>query len=137
MKNLTEAQRYAQAREMLLSNGRPIYAGTFLHHAAQLYPERLAIIFKEERYTYAQLGRWAQQCAYQFRAQGLKPKKSVLICLHNCPAYYAAYFGAWHSGAIVAPLNTFLGPIETKHIVDDAQPTIIVTESSRIQQFKD
>lgn len=61
----------------------------------------------------------------------------MLICLQNCPAYYASYFGAWQIGAVVAPLNTFLGPLESQHIVADAQPQIIVTEAARVQQFRD
>jgi long-chain acyl-CoA synthetase len=131
-----EIDRYAQIQKILAPQGKPLYVGTFLHRAAQLYGERCALIFKEKCYTYAQLSRWANQCAAQFRKQGLTQRKTVLISLHNCPAYYAAYFGTWQSGGIVAPLNTFLGSAETKHIIEDANPAIIVTEGNRVQQFR-
>ncbi len=133
----TEAQRYTEITQLMHTDGTPLYPGSLLRRAATLYGSRTALIFKEVQYTYAKLGTWADQCTSQFRTYGLKAHDRVLICLQNCPAYYAAYFGAWQSGAVVAPLNTFLGPSETKHIVDDAKPTIIVTEESRIQQFKD
>jgi long-chain acyl-CoA synthetase len=132
-----ETDRYAQIQTILEPDGKPLYVGTFLQRATQLYGDRCALIFKEQCYTYAQLSRWANQCAFQFRQRGLTPRNTVLISLHNCPAYYAAYFGTWQSGGIVAPLNTFLGPAETKHIINDAQPALIVTEGNRVQQFKD
>lgn len=133
----TEAQRYAEITKLMHAQGKPLYPGSMLRRAAKLYGMRTAIIFKEKRYTYTTLSKWADQCTSQFLSYGLQAGDRVLICLQNCPAYYAAYFGAWQRGAIVAPLNTFLGPSETKHILDDAKPTIIITEENRLQQFKD
>lgn len=132
-----EAKRYASIKQNMTVDGKQIYAGTLLYRAAQLYGPRTALMFKNEQYTYTDLSNWANQCAQYLRAQGLRPTGRIIICLQNCPAYYAAYFGAWQSGAVVAPLNTFLGPVELKHIIDDAKPTIIVTETNRVQQFKD
>lgn len=133
----SEMMRYAQIQNAMSTQGKQLYAGALLHRAAQLYSIRTALIFKNERYTYATLAVWANRCAYQLRKQGITLKSRVIICLQNCPAYYAAYFGAWQSGAVVAPLNTFLGPLELQHIVDDAKPTVIITENNRVQQFKD
>lgn len=132
-----EEKRYAQIQQEIAADGKLLYAGTLLHRAAQLYGSRTALLFKNEQYTYAALSTWANKCAYHLRTHNVRPRDRVLICLHNCPAYYAAYFGAWQSGAVVAPLNTFLGPVELKHIIDDAKPTVIVTEANRAQQFKD
>ncbi len=135
--NQPETVRYAQIHNAMSAQGKQLYAGALLHRAAGLYGTRTALIFKTERYTYAALALWANRCAYQLRKHGITLKSRVIICLQNCPAYYAVYFGAWQSGAVVAPLNTFLGPLELKHIVDDAQPSVIITESSRVQQFKE
>ena len=56
-----EIDRYTQIQKILAPGGKPLYVGTFLHRAAQLYGERCALIFKEQCYTYAQLSRWANQ----------------------------------------------------------------------------
>lgn len=132
-----EQQRYAEMHTQIFQGTTPLYAGGILHRSMQLYPNRMALVFKDQKYTYQQLGDWAARVAFRIKELGVQSKGRVLLCLANSPSYYAAYFAAWQQGAVVAPLNTFLGPHELRHIVLDAQPTLVVTEASRVQQFRD
>lgn len=132
-----EFQRFTALQNSMKSDGAELYAGTLLQRAATQFGDHTMLIFKDIRYTYNTMSSWAQRCAYAFRKHGMVPRSRVLICLNNCPAYYATYFGVWQSGGIVAPLNTYLGPLELHHIIADAKAAIVITETARIQQFRD
>jgi len=133
-----ESDRYNAVRHaMMTEDTTELYAGALLLRGAAEYQDHTLIIFKDQKYTYRDMSNWANRCAFVFRRHGVQPKSRVLLCLHNCPAYYAAYFGVWQSGGVIAPLNTFLGPLELKHIIADAQPAVIITEASRVSHFRD
>ena len=57
---------------------------------------------------------------------GIKPKDRVCLLFENSLEYYVAYYGIWQTGAVVAPLNTFITEKELAHIINDSQPAALV-----------
>jgi acyl-CoA synthetase (AMP-forming)/AMP-acid ligase II len=133
---MDEQKRYNALYNSALVDGKLLYAGNLLRRAARLFGNSIALVYKNRSISYAALYEHACRCAYTFQTQGIKPGDRILISLHNSIAYYAAYFGAWQSGAVVMPLNTFLVAHEIASIIADAKPAIVVTEQIRVDLFK-
>lgn len=132
----SEQAFFNELHQGLTEDGQLIYAGRLLRRAAKKFPERTALIFKDQKISYKQL--YQRACAFSnmLKQRGVKPGDRVIMCFENSPAFYVAYFGIWQVGAVVVPLNTFLKETELAHIIGDAQPTLIATEADRVELFQ-
>ncbi len=133
---MTERQKFTELLNSLRIDNNPanelIYAGTLLQRAARLWPNKVALIFQEETITYKELYYRATLFSKKLELAGIKARDKVLILYENSINFYIAYYGAWQTGAIVAPVNTFLKDHELRHIINDAQPAaLVVSEPQR------
>lgn len=60
----------------------------------------------------------------------------MILIYENSIEFFIAYFAVWHSGAIVVPLNIFLLESEIIKIVNEAEPSLIITSSKFLTKFK-
>jgi len=123
--------------QSVLHNGKLMFAGRLLQRAAQQHGNTIALIYQDQRITYKKL--YAMACALSIKIMqenNLKPRDRGIICFENSPEFYIAYFALWQAGIIVVPVNTFLKEKELAHIINDAQPSIIMTSSDRVELFQ-
>lgn len=134
-KSRTEQELYDALRASLTVNGNMISPTQLLRRAAESCPQTVAIIFQDQSITYQEL--FARACALTrvIRAS-VRPGDRVIVAFENSPEFYVAYFAAWQVGAVVIPLNTFLREREIAHILADAQPALIITQSDRVAVFE-
>lgn len=130
-----EAKVFQQTKE-LFAQYEISWTGRLLAAAARQFPDRTALIYKDSSITYKDWYTRVKQCAHLIKQRGVTPESRVLICLENSIDFYIAYYAVWHAGAVVAPLNVFLSNSELEHIVTDAKPSLIITNTSRIEQFQ-
>jgi long-chain acyl-CoA synthetase len=118
-------------------NGKLMFAGRLLQRAVQQHGDTVALIYHDKHISYKKLYAMASALsAKMIQQHAIKPRDRALICFDNSPEFYIAYFALWQAGVIVAPVNTFLKEKELAHIINDAQPSIIVTSSDRIELFQ-
>jgi malonyl-CoA/methylmalonyl-CoA synthetase len=98
----------------------------FLEHAWRT-PERLALIFGTERYTYGALARHVTAFAQALLRRGLKPGERVALFLENSPAFVIAYLGVQYAHGIVVLVNTQYRQVELDHILTDSGARACVT----------
>jgi long-chain acyl-CoA synthetase len=126
--------------EALLSSitvdGKILSLGQLLERSHRLFPENVAIIFEDKEYTYKELYSRACEFSKKVVAQGVKPRDRVLIFIENSFEFFIAYYGVAQTGAVVAPLNTFLHEVELTHIINDSKPSLIVSTSIHVPLFK-
>ena len=67
--------------------------------------ERLAMVFGDERVTFAQFRQRVETRARGFSALGIEPGDKVAIWLPNRPAWFFAQYACATIGAIVVALN--------------------------------
>jgi long-chain acyl-CoA synthetase len=131
-----EQKAFDALYQTVLRNGKLMFAGRLLLRAAQQHGDTTALIYQDEHITYKKL--YARACALSkkiIERYGLKARDRAIICIENSPQFYIAYFALWQAGVIVAPVNTFLKEAELGHIINDAQPAVIMTSSDRIELF--
>jgi long-chain acyl-CoA synthetase len=69
------------------------------------FPLKVALIFEDQTYTYADLSRLAQSLAASLWQQGIKPGDRVAFLLRNGPEIVLCYYACFKIGAIAVPLN--------------------------------
>jgi len=81
---------------------------TFLSRAAQVHPERVAIIHGELRQTWRETEARCRRLASALRKRGIGRGDTVAALMPNVPAMIEAHFGVPMSGAVLNALNTRL-----------------------------
>ena len=82
---------------------KPLY--TMLDMAAEVYPNRNALIFQNTRITYKGLRDRAEFFAGALRRMGVEPGHRVAVMLPNLPQTVIAFWGVIKAGAVVVMTN--------------------------------
>jgi acyl-CoA synthetase (AMP-forming)/AMP-acid ligase II len=99
--------------------------GYLLTNSAHKYPERLAIISEEGRWTFEEFDQRTNRLAGAMLKVGLRKGDRVAILFFNSSYFVEVYFAALKAGLIVTPVNfRFVGP-EIVYVLNDSQPNIL------------
>ncbi|MEM8535840.1 MAG: acyl-CoA synthetase [Chloroflexota bacterium] len=99
--------------------------------SCQRYPQKLALLFEQEHYSFAQLYTLATCWATSLRGAGLREGERVALFLENSPTFIAAYLGTFMAHGIVVLVNTQYRQTELRHILRDAGVRMCVTDGAR------
>jgi long-chain acyl-CoA synthetase len=101
-----------------------------LEKAAGRYGKKTAVVMDERRLSYAQLDEASNKIANALLGMGIKKGDRVAMLLANSPEFAAIYFGVVKIGAVAVPLDTKYKLTELTSLFNDAQPKVLVAESS-------
>jgi acyl-CoA synthetase (AMP-forming)/AMP-acid ligase II len=90
---------------------------SFLAKSATHHPERPAIVFGANTYTYREFYRRACNVGGELLGRGLRRGDRVAFALQNCPAVLETIFGCFAAGLVVVPMNARLHAKEMGYIV--------------------
>ncbi len=96
----------------------PLMAG--IERAAEIYPDRTAIIYLGEHITYRKLLEQIRRFATALDGLGLRKGDKIMLYIPNCPQFLIAYFGAHLIGAVPVPVSPIYTPHEIKYLIEDA-----------------
>jgi fatty-acyl-CoA synthase len=113
-----------------------ITMGDIVLRAATEHPERDAVVFPEERLSWAQLAARARELARGLMGLGVEPGDHVGLLMANSPDCMAAIYAITMSGAVLVPINTRYRAVELPYVVTDAGLRLILT-SDRIDEYVD
>ena len=133
----SESAMFDALYESIMTDGKIMYLGKLLQRSAELFPGNIALICEDKKITYRDLYHRSVLFSQKLLEKGVKPKDRVLIFIENSIEFYIAYFGISQVGAVVAPLNVYLKEKELAHIIEDAQPKLLVMQSKFIELFKE
>jgi fatty-acyl-CoA synthase/long-chain acyl-CoA synthetase len=108
--------------------------GDLLLTAADRDPDKLALVFPETRYTYAELARAAMRRARSLQALGVKPRDHVGILMHTCPEFVELCFAIAFCGAVIVPINARYRSAEIGYVVENADLVTLITTESIAEQ---
>ena len=89
----------------------------FLHRAAYMYPDKVAVVDGERRYSYRQLAERSWRLANALRSAGLAKGDRVATLLFNSPAMLEAHFAVPAAGGILVAVNHRLAGAEVGYIL--------------------
>jgi len=93
----------------------------FLSIAQAICPDRLSIVYGENRWTFAQTAERVQQLGGALAALGIRQGDRLGILQVNCPQYIETYFAAASVGAILVPLNFRAKADELSYMINHAE----------------
>ncbi len=95
--------------------------------SAEAYPNRVYLSFIGRDFTYATIQARVQSMAAMLQQLGLPQGTRVALCLPNCPAYVAAFWGTLLAGFQVVNLNPLLTAAELHHELIDSGARVLLT----------
>ncbi|HEY0619376.1 MAG TPA: AMP-binding protein [Kribbella sp.] len=104
--------------------------GDLLLRSAARLPDRDAIVFPGERWTFGELYARASQVARGLIALGVQPGQHVGLLAQNCIEYVEGLFGISLSGGIVIPINARHKTSELGYIVDNGDLVALLTTAA-------
>jgi amino acid adenylation domain-containing protein len=136
----------AGAREQALASrpaSEPVgdaEAATFhaaVERQAELTPDAVAVEFRDDSLTYAELVASSRAVAAALAERGLAPDGRVGICLERSTASIVAILGAMLAGGCYVPLDPDHPPRYARRILADAQAQALITQPSLEARFAD
>jgi amino acid adenylation domain-containing protein len=101
---------------------------------AERTPDELAVMCGDERLTYSELNRRANQLAHYLRALGVGPETRVAVCLPRSPSMIEAVLGIFKAGGSYVPLDPSYPAQRLAYMMENARPSVLLTvrESSDV-----
>ncbi len=98
-----------------------------MERSAFYFPDQLALVFRDRKWTYGELDRDASTLAAGFRGLGLKPGERLGLHLPNWPEFVLTYYAAQKIGLIPLSLNVTYKADEIAYICRDGEVAVVVT----------
>jgi amino acid adenylation domain-containing protein len=92
--------------------------------------EELAMVYNDERVTYGELNRRANQLAHHLRSLGVGPESHVGICLERSTEMVVAVLGVMKAGGAYVPLDPRYPLARLEYMLEDAQVEVLLTQES-------
>jgi fatty-acyl-CoA synthase len=101
---------------------------SFLPRAAEIFPERVAVVHGSTRFTYAQLYERARRLASALARRGVRRGDVVAAMLPNVPAMLEAHYGVPMLGAVLNTINTRLDSDTVAFILEHGEARAFITD---------
>lgn len=103
---------------------------------ARRTPDAVALVSGREAITYAALARRANQLAHYLRGLGVGLDVPVGIYMDRSPEFVVALLGVLKAGGAYLPLDPAYPLERLRLMVDDAQPSVMLTESGMAERLQ-
>ena len=100
-------------------------------------PDSLALMFADQKISYAELNGRANQMAHALIKMGVQPQERVAIMLENGPQQVEALFGVLKAGSVFVCLDPHYPTHRLRAILEEAQPARFLIESSCLERHED
>lgn len=107
-----------------MSNGKSIYQ--VFEETANQNPNKTALIFLGEKYSYRFLKEAAETMAGAFKDLGLKKGERAIIYIPNCPQWVVAWLGLQRLGAVPVPVSPIYTVHDLHYIASDSGARLIL-----------
>ena len=98
----------------------PLLVTDFIRRANKLYPDKLAVVDGDRRFTYRQLHERAVRLANALRGLGIGQGDRVCILSPNSHFFLESFYGTSLIGAVLVPLNYRLIAADHEYILNHA-----------------
>lgn len=97
-----------------------------LRDLARFQPDRVALLFRDQSFSYAALWERVAALAAGLVRRGASPGDRIACICGNHPAFVELYFACSMIGSIFVPLNARLAPPELLVQLEDTQPILLL-----------
>jgi len=95
---------------------------------AERDPDAIAVVSQGESISYRNLNERANRLANLLLHRGIQQESLVGVCVERSPEMIVALLGILKAGAAYVPLDSRLPVERLRHLLDDAQPAVIISD---------
>jgi fatty-acyl-CoA synthase len=111
-----------------VANYTPLSPIVFLPRAAEIFPDRTAVVHGASRFSYRQLAERAKRLASALQEAGVKRGDVVSAMLPNIPPMLEAHYGVPMAGAVLNTINTRLDADTVAYILEHGEARVLLTD---------
>ena len=105
--------------------------------ACEKYPDKPAIIYIGERFSYRKLKELIDRFATALYDLGVRENDKVMLYIPNCPQFLIGYFGVQQAGAIPVPVSPIYTPYEVKYLMKDSGAETVLCQDTNFRYIKE
>jgi long-chain acyl-CoA synthetase len=95
------------------------HLGEVMPCGADLYGDRVALVFNDEEFTYRRLEELTARLANALSGMGVGSGDRVTLYSQNCWEWIVSYYAVLRLGAVINPINVMLTPDEVVYVTKD------------------
>ena len=99
---------------------------TRFRQMARKYPDRIAVIYLGERYSFARLKDLGDRFAGALADMGVQKGDRVMIYISNCIQWVIAFLGIQRMGAAIVPVSPIYTSFEIEYMLNDSGAETII-----------
>jgi fatty-acyl-CoA synthase len=111
------------------ANYVPLTPIGFLVRSASVYPNRLAVVHGERRYSWREALDRCRRLASALSARGIGRGDTVALMAPNIPEAFEAHYGVPMAGAVLNALNIRLDPGTIAFILKHGEAKVLITDT--------
>ena len=108
---------------------------TEFSNAAKKYPDNLAVIYKDNKYTYAEVDKLSNQIAYYLTSKGIKKGDVVSILISRSEYMPITALGVLKTGAAYQPLDSSYPEDRLLFMIKDANAKYLIAEKELLNKI--
>src|SRR5690348_6919438 len=120
---------YEIGLEKNAANYVPLSPIGFLVRSAAVYPNRLAVVHGERRYSWREALERCRRLAAALTARGVGRGDTVALMAPNIPEAFEAHFGVPMAGAVLNALNIRLDPDTIAFILGHGEAKVLIADT--------
>jgi len=97
-------------------------------------PDNIAVLFKDEKLTYAELNRKANQLARKLRRHGVKPDDFVVIMAERSIEMIVGIYGIVKAGGAYVPIDPMYPVDRINYMLEDCAPKAVVAYKAGVEK---
>jgi len=110
------------------ANFQPLTPISFLERAAQVFPDRTAIVHGTKTFTYKDFYQRSRRLASALAGRDVRRGDTVAAMLANTPEMLELHYGVPMTGGVLCNLNTRLDPSALAFILDHGEAKVLITD---------
>jgi len=111
------------------ANYAPMTPLSLIARTAYTWPQRLAVVHGDRRYTWGETYTRARQLASSLSRAGIGKNNTVAVMLSNTPEMIECHFGVPMTGAVLNTLNTRLDAEAIAFMLEHAEAKLLITDT--------
>jgi long-chain acyl-CoA synthetase len=105
--------------------------------ASERYPDRTAVVYLGEHFTYRRLREMTERFAGGLRAVGVRKGDRVMIYIPNCIQWVVAAIGIQRLGAVMVPVSPIYTSFEIEYMAKDSGAETIICQDTNYGYVRD
>jgi len=119
---------YDQDLDRNPANCQPLTPLTLLERAAEVFPDRVAIVHGPLRRTYSEFHARSKKLASALAARGIERGDTVAAIVANTPAMLECHYGVPMTGAVLNTLNTRLDAAALAFMLEHGEAKVLIVD---------